>query len=596
MTVQLLAPVVDPDRRGWLWMMYALAIAQGLFFALTGASPLRRAIGIALAILMILEAWRPWLVGSGRLASAGFLSVALGTNFLAHLIQSPPPFSFRPVQVGVTIGYMALLGSAATMLAPHGVRRVLHGIVGVVAAAVTLGELALEGAPKDFVEGRVVWDGSPGPDIQTRETYPPHGVFRTQFPDDPRDYFDDIDARQASWQLDVHNAQSQARLEFPIERGGQMRVVIDRLADTTWWGVQLNQTPLPFIRSRSYVLKFQARASRPRTIAVAVSQGHPPWDGLGYSREVVLDTTWRRFEERFSVQSDDSVGRLHFDVGRDSATIDLAGISVHRDDGQEIVLVRKAHPAVSYRFNSLGCRGPNGASQDPDSTTGKRILVVGDSYAMGIGVHEQDTFAALLPARLAVDSRAEHVSVLNCGAVGSGPRESRHRYDRVAAMFNPDIVLLVMGRPRERTWGEEQAWAKNAGHTKFRYLFRTSRLLSEGRMEPVDTSVAGFVTGVVGLAEAAVREGRYVGVVLFDHPDLMTWRYYRDAIQNRLKSRGIAVLDLSTTLRRLAPRWRDLSVHPVFDAHAGPAAHEAAAGAIADLLRKDAFPSSRPRP
>lgn len=90
-----------------------------------------------------------------------------------------------------------------------------------------------------------------------------------------------------------------------------------------------------------------------------------------------------------------------------------------------------------YRINKLGLRGPE---QQRDKAAGrKRVLLLGDSYAFGLGVDQEEHLGAVLARQLA----GEQVEVLNLGvpAYHSGQQLALLRRDGFA--YTPDVVVLV---------------------------------------------------------------------------------------------------------------------------------------------------------
>ena len=76
---------------------------------------------------------------------------------------------------------------------------------------------------------------------------------------------------------------------------------------------------------------------------------------------------------------------------------------------EELVQVPRAGAAVTIwdpeyqahvRFNHMGLRGPEPTPMGP---AGRRVLVVGDSFALGMQVDEADTFVGLMQSRLSED-------------------------------------------------------------------------------------------------------------------------------------------------------------------------------------------------
>lgn len=88
----------------------------------------------------------------------------------------------------------------------------------------------------------------------------------------------------------------------------------------------------------------------------------------------------------------------------------------------------------SVRVNSEGQRGPEVSRERTQDKL--RIAVLGDSFAWGWGVAEEDSF----PARL--ERLMPWTEVINFGVVGYGPVQYLLQADRVLA-FQPDLVVVA---------------------------------------------------------------------------------------------------------------------------------------------------------
>ena len=90
---------------------------------------------------------------------------------------------------------------------------------------------------------------------------------------------------------------------------------------------------------------------------------------------------------------------------------------------------------VTVRINSRGYRGPEHAWDAPARF---RILGLGDSFAFGFGVKEEDTYLARLERALA----AGRVEVINAGLAGMGPDNEARLLAADGPGLRPDLVLV----------------------------------------------------------------------------------------------------------------------------------------------------------
>jgi lysophospholipase L1-like esterase len=103
---------------------------------------------------------------------------------------------------------------------------------------------------------------------------------------------------------------------------------------------------------------------------------------------------------------------------------------------------------VTAEFDTTIAINPQGVRDDrpigPKPPNERRIVVLGDSLVLSVQVEQNQTFCALLQDRLNRGSGAITYRVINAGVQGYGPVEELHFFERVAAAFEPDLVIATM--------------------------------------------------------------------------------------------------------------------------------------------------------
>jgi lysophospholipase L1-like esterase len=175
--------------------------------------------------------------------------------------------------------------------------------------------------------------------------------------------------------------------------------------------------------------------------------------------------------------------------------------------------VELAHEVV---VNRLGMRGPE---PGPEGEPGRlRVLVLGDSFAFGVGAAEDETFPARLADRLrTAGSPAE---VWNAGAPGYGIPDEVGWYERWGAPLRPEVVVIVAflandlqdaapGSPVRVVDGELVVRSERGGPRRWLYYHsHLFRLLKTSLLE-------GPLRARLGLAEPWARKQRRAELALY---------------------------------------------------------------------------------
>jgi lysophospholipase L1-like esterase len=216
--------------------------------------------------------------------------------------------------------------------------------------------------------------------------------------------------------------------------------------------------------------------------------------------------------------------------------------------------------ALGYRRNAFGLRDDPYPVSPP--TDHRRVLVLGDSFTFGLGVHDDaaiftERLQVLLNEGLSIPG-VEHVNVLNGGISGSYTREWLALTKRVARVYEPDLVLMVFflrDGTRTRTMTDffgpvyEEITASNKASPLYRYSFIWRRI--RDNLDRVE----------VGERYTLRFQRSYFG----DENETSEWRAAQRnlrAIRARARARGIDVgLVIFPVLVQLDESYPFLAIH-----------------------------------
>ena len=563
--------------------LVVLAVAQAVLLGLTGSGVTR-----LLAVALAFASFRI------RLQFDELLAGLILVNFGIHLSGIDPPFPARLAHVSILAMYAALAAAAVTAIVLErilGLQRRL-GAALIVCLSMAFALIASEAWAQRHgpipVAGEVRWIGRPQPHPILGEVNPPYGVLRTVYPDNPRGFFDQ--SGPPLWTVDVHDPGSEAILDAPPERPGLLRVQIVRADVPTPSNIQLNGPTIVVKAGATYELSFRARADGPRNIAFGLTTTGTPPKAAG-SGDAAVGIDWRDFSESYVTAADDANARVHFDLGANHESVEFQHVVLRLMPSR--TQVRPPAPArteysLTFEFNAYGCRGDD--YPIPRPVDRRRILVLGSGEALGVGVHEWETFSARLQQSLnapAEESAAERYDVINCGAYGYAARQERQFYEVVGSVYEPNVVILTMTdhdnmslRDRERL-----GYVHQVG--KYEQLLLNYHLLQLARHEwrAPATDYSGTLDDVVKLAEACqARRARLAVVIFRTSPLVRPWSDLATAVSSRLQGTDIPFVDLGQALLQ-DHTPDDLRIRRV-DASPNELAHRIAAREIESFLRR----------
>jgi peptidoglycan/xylan/chitin deacetylase (PgdA/CDA1 family)/glycosyltransferase involved in cell wall biosynthesis/SAM-dependent methyltransferase len=141
------------------------------------------------------------------------------------------------------------------------------------------------------------------------------------------------EVKYGSWLFRVSGA-NDAELASPPDRPDAVRVSILRNDNRAAWDIQLSLRRQSLRGGQPYRVGFEARADKPRSIAVGVSLAREPWSGLGLYQFVDLTAEWERYEVEFTATADDEEARIHFDLAGAGIAVEITSVGLFHHDGR----------------------------------------------------------------------------------------------------------------------------------------------------------------------------------------------------------------------------------------------------------------------
>ncbi len=268
---------------------------------------------------------------------------------------------------------------------------------------------------------------------------------RNYFPSDPRGYFSRFDRdRLNAW----HLWQLRRELDRPEPRAlqyfgsGQVRIDpgIKTRKDSYVDFSHRHWLAEPFC---DHVMRFRIRSDQPAD-GVLTTHALDPHRELE-RRPLRLTPAWQVVEIRPDRVDRPTKLNVVIDLAMTRTPIELDSLEVFRNGEEDRRLELMTPFSVEYQLNRHGLRGKDLAIPKPKGI--QRIACLGDSFTFGQGVHEGDTYTAVLERSLNQTSsgdRGDVFEVLNAGRCGFSTYEERRIFDRYVAAYEPDLVILQM--------------------------------------------------------------------------------------------------------------------------------------------------------
>ena len=526
------------------------------------------------------------------------LYVAQASVFVVSIAPQGP---FRLLQVAIILAYFAPVVTGLLLLIP--IVRPAFAVwvscllaVGVFAAEILLSSSQTPQRNRGPVISTLIRDMSPDPRVGAINA--PGSVLTVYYRGNPQGSFLETDPRESQWWLRAEGG-SVARLRFPSDSQDVERVEIIRAATSMPYDIQLNHPNYRAKANSKYAVSFRARSDQPRQFLVGFARAHSPWSSLGLYVRVSLTTRWQSFEINFTTLQDanDDNARVFFDLGENGSSVEVSAVRlIGLPDGATIDPATPAgNYAIEYRFNSIGCRGPDYARPKPRGT--ERLLMLGNAYVLGSGIRDEATvsyqLANLLSAKPSTAPPAERYEVINCGTDGYGSREERLFYERSAKEYQPDTVIIGVTPTDDMSFWE----MKDKGYILRRpgtleYLFNTWKALQDYMHRRPQRSFARCVQEIRQL-DADVRRngGRLVVLIFRNNIDFggstesgRLWNLLTKTVTDGLQGTEIPILDLGQALAERDLR-DDVKIHAEVGIAPNESAHAIAAQQLLGFLQ-----------
>lgn len=209
-----------------------------------------------------------------------------------------------------------------------------------------------------------------------------------------------------------------------------------------------------------------------------------------------------------------------------------------------------------YSLNKLGFRGPD---RDPAKKQhSHRILTLGSYHTWGLGVNDEETYAARLEEEFTMNHQSLKVDVWNAGRNSSKAVTGLAQITHGILSINPDLVLIDFGFCDSLRVGPDPRLLLSDNQLSLKKLGRHSFLLREMEgffsVKPnFGDPLPGFRTVMNKMISHLKEKG--INVLIIEHPAFFTEQlrpYFREA-----EAQGVPVYKVEEAFRAAPPEMAD---------------------------------------
>jgi hypothetical protein len=581
------------------WAAAIIAVLQGICFVLGGHRAAYKIAAVALAVTgLLLAIINQKSRKAVPLAAAFLLYIAEVAIFIATFSESGLPVPFRLLQVAIVLtGFGPLMAALIVGIRLASPVRAVQ-VSSVLLLAIFAMELILP-APatpqRGAASSKLIREMAA--DTHLGGVNPPNTTVSVFYRGNPQTAFQEQDPLWSQAWLRLGGSSS-ARLETRPNDPDIGRVSITQVGSDKLSYIQLDLMHYQLRANCKYSVSFRARSDRPRQLFGGVADGQT-WQGVGFPYNTFSTTPdWRSFTiDSVTPVAKDVDALILFDMGQNDASVELSSVKMRNlTDGTTVEPKPPVNSYVqSYKFNALGCRGRDYSIPKPSGT--RRLLVLGNSYALGAGVSDEATFSVQLERMLnerATSSQA-HYEVINCGAAGYSTREERLFYESTAVKYEPDVVLVTM------SWSDYMGFGQPGGQgsaqrqpAKLEGLFHTWGALHRYLRRSAVPDFSQCIDELAQLETACTSKGARLVVFIFrNNADTAgstdsgkIWNQLSKTATDGLYGKNIPLLDLGKVLAAEHADG-DLKMHSVIGFDPNSVAHGVAARELASFVLRE---------
>jgi hypothetical protein len=591
-------PMVDNGLRDLPLYLSIISALQSVLFVCGGYSGIFAIAGIGLGSVQIGSALRRRKSSAARGVLLAIILFAM--QFLLFLV-APSPGGMSEALRLLHVSAIAMTLSAVVWVVVlwAGLLRPAGALILAIALATAgiFGEAVL--GRKHSPEPVTIWPPDSMLIANMRTGHAPQGLHISAAPvtvsytGDPNGEFQEADSRPAQWMLSVAGG-NRARFVFPPSDVDSERIEILKHVTTVNYHVFAYLPNLQSKADTKYLLKFRARADKPRKLIVGFARTRD-WENFGFGTTIPLTAEWKEFSFSFTTTptAADVDAAVHFNVGEEDPAVEIGGVRLI--NGAENNIVEPAVPTahggyrIRYTFTAEGCR--SAISPSPKAPGVKRILMLGNSFTLGAGVLEEATVSSRLERSINGSDKNEprQYQVINCAQSGYGTHDERLFYELLGADYHPDLVLLGL------TWRDDMSvWEEMSRPRpgKLESMFFSVRLL-RGHLNPgPHADFTKCVEQLKALDQAVKQKGSRLAIFIFrnnaDYAGLTesgkTWNKLTTTVAEGLRGTSIPILDTGKILKQ--GNAEDLKANAPIPQDPNEVAHAIAARELVPFLRE----------